>query len=87
MLTSDMKQRRLGICQQFLLRFECEGDGFLNNIVTGDEGWVHHFDPENESINGYKGSPTKKKLKTMPSAGKFTLIVGYSRYGAFRIHA
>ena len=44
MLTPDMKQRRLDISQQLLLRFEREGDGFLNNIVTGDGSWVHHFD-------------------------------------------
>ena len=23
-----------------------EGDQFLFNIVTGDESWIHHFDPE-----------------------------------------
>ena len=45
---SDMKQRRLDISQHFLLRFEREGDGFLNNIVTGDESCVHYFDPQNK---------------------------------------
>ena len=23
-----------------------DGDQFLFNIVTGDESWIHHFDPE-----------------------------------------
>ena len=23
-----------------------EGDQFLFNIITGDESWIHHFDPE-----------------------------------------
>lgn len=82
MLTPDMKQRRLDISQQFLVRYECEG--FLNNIVTGDESWVHHFDPENKRASmefHHKGSPTPKKFKAMPSAGKVMLTVFWDVQG------
>lgn len=78
MLTPDMKQRRMDICQQLLLRFEQEGDGFLNNIVTGDESWVHHFDPLSKRASleyRHHGSPPPRKCKTMPSAGKIMLTV------------
>ncbi|KAJ4430776.1 hypothetical protein ANN_19367 [Periplaneta americana] len=55
MLLPHMKQKRLGICQQLLLRCEREGDESLKEHVTGDESWIHHFDPENKRTNS-KGS-------------------------------
>uniref|UniRef100_A0A1B6LW98 Mariner Mos1 transposase n=1 Tax=Graphocephala atropunctata TaxID=36148 RepID=A0A1B6LW98_9HEMI len=33
-------------CQQLLQRYHDKGDDFLLNNVTGDESWVHHYDPE-----------------------------------------
>jgi len=46
MLTPEKKQKRLEICEELLKRYREEGDQFLSNIVTGDESWIHHFDPE-----------------------------------------
>jgi len=28
--------------------FVKEGEDFLNKIITGDETWVHRYDPENK---------------------------------------
>jgi hypothetical protein len=28
-----------------------EGDQFLFNIVTGDESWINHFDPEERRLS------------------------------------
>ena len=53
-------------------------EDFLKKIITGDETWVHHYDPEK------KGSPwntairnhlSQKKFKTQASAGKVMLTV------------
>jgi hypothetical protein len=55
-----------------------EGDQFLFNIVTGDESWIHHFDPEEKQMSmqyRHTSSPRPKKFKTMPSAGKILLAV------------
>ena len=55
-----------------------EGDQFLFNIVTGDESWIHHFDPEEKRLSmqyRHTSSPHLKKIKTMPSAGKILLTV------------
>jgi len=41
-LTAELKERRFDDCQEHLKRFEAEGDGFLERIVTGDETWVHY---------------------------------------------
>jgi len=46
--------------------------------VTGDENWVHHYDPENKSQSMeycHKGSAAPKKFKTKTSAGKVMLTV------------
>jgi len=55
-----------------------ERDQFLFNIVTGDESWIHHFDPEEKRLSmqyRHTLSPCPKKFKTMPSAGKILLTV------------
>jgi hypothetical protein len=46
MLTPEKKQKRVEICEELLKRYREEGDQFLLNIVTGDESWIHHFNPE-----------------------------------------
>ena len=53
-----------------------EGDQLLFNIVTGDDSWIHHFDPEEKRLSmqyRHTSSPRPKKLKKMPSAGKIPL--------------
>ena len=46
MLTPEKKQKRAEISEDLLKRYREEGDQFLLNIVTEDESWIHHFDPE-----------------------------------------
>jgi len=48
------------------------------NIVTGDESWIHHFDPEEKRLSmqyRHTSSPRPKKFKTVLSAGKILLTV------------
>jgi hypothetical protein len=48
----------------------------LYNIITGDESWVHHFEPGNKRQYMeycHKDLPAPKKFKTAPSAGKVML--------------
>ena len=40
------KQTRLDICQQNLDRHGKEGDAILVKVITGDEKWVRHYEPE-----------------------------------------
>ena len=73
MLTLGKKQKRVEICEELLKLYREEGDQFLFNIVTEDESWIHHFDPEEKLLSTeyrYTLSPRPKKFKTMPSAGK-----------------
>jgi hypothetical protein len=44
-LTDEQKNLRMGMCMEVLCRCQTDGEGFLEQIVTGDETWCHHFDP------------------------------------------
>jgi hypothetical protein len=41
-------QTSLDICQQHLDRYGNERDTFLDRIITGDEKWLHHCNPESK---------------------------------------
>ena len=46
MLTDDHKMQRLMASRASLRRYKKEGDAFLSRIVTTDETWVFHYEPE-----------------------------------------
>jgi len=48
MLSDEMKAERVRISRELLERFEKESEDFLKKTITGDETWVHHYDPENK---------------------------------------
>ena len=45
MLTDDQKSTRLDISRYLLFCYE---DDFIERVVTQDETWVPHFDPESK---------------------------------------
>ena len=50
----------------------------MSRIVTGDETWAHHYEPETKRQSmewHHPQSPRKKKFKTTPSAGKLMVTV------------
>jgi len=51
MLTPEKKQKRVEISEERLKRYREEGDQFVLNIITGDESWIHHFDPEEKRLS------------------------------------
>jgi len=48
MLTQELKEHRMQVCQYLLNQYEAEGDSFLDHIITGDETWCHHYEPESK---------------------------------------
>jgi len=78
MLTQENKKIQVECSQKLLNRYHQEGEQFLLKIVTGDETWVHHYDPEEKRqsmVNRHVTSPQPKKFKVQPSAGKIMLTV------------
>lgn len=87
-LTVDHKSQRKDIASDLLQRFEADGEAFLSQIVTGDETWVHHFEPETKRQSmewRHVDSPQKKKFKTVPSAGKVMITVFWDSEGPILI--
>ena len=67
MLTGDHKMQRLMASRASLCRYRKEGDAFLPRIVTTDETWVFHYEPESKRQSmewKHVSSPVKKKFKS-----------------------
>ncbi|GFR71707.1 histone-lysine N-methyltransferase SETMAR [Elysia marginata] len=76
--TVEIKAQRKDMCTQLLERYLAEGETFLQLILTGDESWVHHYDPECKAQSmkyRHKTSPRPRKFKVVASARKVSLTV------------
>lgn len=84
MLTDANKERRLEISKRNLDLLQRDPDRFCRRIVTMDETWVHHFDPETkkQSMSWKRpSSPPMKKFRVTPSAGKVMASVFWDSEG------
>jgi hypothetical protein len=60
----------------------------MNSIVMGDESWAHYYEPETKRQSmqwHHLGSPTPKKFKVTPSAGKVMMTVFWDSYGVLLV--
>lgn len=83
-LTDIHKETRLQISQQLKARCSTEKEAFFERIVTCDETWIHHYEPESKRQSlewKHTSSPTRKKFKTQPSAGKVMLTLFWDSQG------
>jgi hypothetical protein len=55
-LTDDQKTVRKEVCSDLLSHYKADGESFLSRIITGDETWIHHFEPETKTVNGMASS-------------------------------
>ena len=88
-LSDDHKHAWRTICQEHLDRHAREGDAFLHRIVTGDESWVYHYEPESKRQSmqwKHPSSPANKKFKTQASAGKVMLTIFWDVSGPILVH-
>ncbi|GFS04208.1 histone-lysine N-methyltransferase SETMAR [Elysia marginata] len=88
MLTDEMKRQRKTTCAELLKHYEEEGEEFIQRIVTGDESWVHHYDPESKRQSmeyRHKSSPSPRKFKAVASARKVMLTVFWDSDGIVHI--
>jgi histone-lysine N-methyltransferase SETMAR len=76
-----------GLSLQYLFRYADED--MLNRIVTGDELWVHHYQPESKCASKQRRHPSSsstKRFKVMPSARKVMLTVFWDSYRVLLTH-
>lgn len=84
MLTEENKKRRLEISKRNLEILQSDPDEFCRRVVTMDETWVHHFDPETkrQSMSWKRpSSPPMKKFRVAPTAGKVMASVFWDSEG------
>jgi len=87
-LTAQDRARRLTSSQEFLDLFTSDQDKFVWHIVTGDETWIHHWDPESkqESMQWrHASSPPPRKFKTQPSTVKIMATIFWDSRGVLLI--
>lgn len=88
-LTELQRQNRVTMCQQWRGLHRRYGDDFLNSIVTCDESWFHHYDPESkqQSMQWMKGDEQRpQKAKVVKSAGKVMHLVFFDIHGVIYDH-
>jgi hypothetical protein len=79
----------MGLSLQHLLQYADEGKDMLNKIVTEEESWVHHYQPESKRTSmqwKHASSPSEKKFQVKPSAGKVMLIMFWDSHGVLLAH-
>ena len=85
--TEVHKQSRLDACSE-LLEY-CHSDKtFLQQIVTGDETWIHQFKPESKRASmesRHPTSPRSKKFKSQQSTGKVMVTVCSNSLGVILV--
>jgi len=84
MLTEEQKKVCVDVCTRLLSHLQAEPQTFLDRIVTQDQTWLHHFDPETKRqimIWKHVTSPTSKKFKVTPSAGNVMATVFWDCQG------
>ena len=82
------KRSRLDISRYLLPRYEDDPGNFIDRIVTQDETWVHHFDPESKMQSmqwKHPGSPPPKEFKRVSSAGNVMASVFWDSQGVIII--
>ena len=78
MLSAQQKQTREDASLALLHLYNENPEDFISRVITNDEIWIHHYDPESkqESMQWVeKGSKPPTKARVRASAGKVMLTV------------
>ena len=88
MLTPEMKNQRIQCSEENIQLMNLDWEKFQRRFITGDETWLHHYDPESKlQSKGWKHlhSPPLKKFRVEPSAGKIMCTIFYDGEGVIHI--
>jgi hypothetical protein len=87
-LTNEHRHQRKAICSKLLERFDAEEEGFLSWVITGDETWAHHYEPEKKRRSmelHHSQPPRKKKVKTTPSTRRVKITIFWGTDGVIPV--
>ncbi|CAF1403876.1 unnamed protein product [Rotaria sp. Silwood1] len=86
-LTDDQKQLRVQFCGHSLKRFEEGQSRRVFDIITGDEAWFYHYDPElKEQSKVWMSTtdPHPTKVHRNKSAGKRMVAIFFMKSGLIK---
>ena len=87
-LNADQKRQRCQSSEQPLECFRRDPNYFLSRLVTMDETWLYHYDPETKQQSmewRHSGSPHPKKFRVQKSARKFVASIFWDQDGILLI--
>lgn len=87
-LNSDQKRNRMKLSQQHLKRFQRNKTNFMRQLVTMDEVWVYHYDPELRQQTAewtQPGCSAPKQTKRSKSAKKVLASIFWDAKGILLI--
>jgi len=88
-LNADQKRQRCQSSEHFLEFFRRDPNGFLSRLVTMDETWLYHYDPETKQQSmewRNSGSRRPKKFRVQNSAGKVLVSIFWDQDGIIPLH-
>jgi histone-lysine N-methyltransferase SETMAR len=88
LLTEQMKNNRVRDCHELLTMYKADPSEFMARIVTGDESWLHYYEPETRQQSSQwmaRGDCPPVKAKSCPSAGKRMATVFWDCQGILLI--
>ena len=85
MLTDDQKKTRLDISSCLLFCYEDDPGDFIEQVVTQDETWVHHFDPESKMQSKHWKQPDSSPPKMVQSAGNVMATIVWNSQGVVMV--
>jgi histone-lysine N-methyltransferase SETMAR len=83
-LTPVQRANRVDCCEELLQQSEANSTDFFDCIVTGDESWIHHYDPLCQfeaKVWKKPGEQTPTRPRQERSAGKIMMIVFWDKDG------
>jgi len=77
---ADQKRQRCQSSEQILEFFRRDPNDFLSRLVTMDETWLYHYDPETKQQSmewRHSDSPRPKKFRVQKSTGKVLALIRF----------
>jgi len=87
-LNADQKRQLCQSSEQILKFFRRNPTDFMWRLVTLDETWLYHYDPETKQQSmewRHSGSPRPKKFRVQKSAGKVLASIFWDQDGILLI--
>jgi len=87
-LNADQKRQRCQSSEKLFEFFRRDPNGFLSRLVSMDETWLYHYDPETKQQSvewRHSSSPRPKKFGVQKSAGKVLASIYWDQDGILLI--